>query len=1292
MHILYTSKYQNNLYGNDELSEETHHNKRQPLPQKLIAKDEMWDIINPARAQTIAARKQKSEILTPSQKEAFILPQITSATVRGHPAEKEETKDLLESAEQQSSYNTRTPKKDWDPTTSNRIRELEILVFDTRGQLEKKLRQLMEEFPSKLQRELTAIQNRDQGMWKSIESKTAGLYESLAIVKDSYKSLSSSLNEKLNTLQRKSDEAELRLISLEKSLERTSNANSAKKPVTPIEAANEKLATVQFQMELSSLKEQLQEDRRKRDGQIDELFRNLSEMDNKWRSQINSLSQNLQRLNETPKTPEHVPQPPAKFSKGELEYMGSQIYTLDKKVNEEMAKRIKMEEDLLKYLDEKVLSVKEKMKQEEKGSLEREKKMLGNIQEGLVTINDILKGTNEENALKLTKVETELTHHLESLTQHVESTTKALGSDLGRQGEDLKSLSQKLAELEETSTLNLQNVSSSLQEEIARLGSKVAESHKALIERQEDVFSELHRQEKLLSATKDELLTELAVTNKSTSHEFSLLKEKLEAAHKYIRERTVMLKFELDEAKKELDSRCALNEKTTAGDVRDLDKRISKKVDDFTIFIDDTLRSHTTKTNEALTKQTQTIEANKKSLDEHIKQQANSIKALSRAFTEKEAAERKEAVDELGLRFAKKLSQMESDTNNKILNMEVEVRNYAERKVKMMEEEIMLDVQPKLVMEKIVTALENEERKQQMEFLWDTLNHHMEKYSREMQEVCESFVKVNENLKKEITTRASAVNGLKEDIEVKDVVNRILDAVADEENKNNLEENSNLIREELKNESDKLTERINELEVEVKDEVMWSTVGRIATDAAINAVEYEIGEMKVKSAINEKETQNKIEELEAEISEEVANSLGNKIASDAALNAMEYELLELKGQTDQNMKELNTRIQEESVKLTDEIKKVNAEIEDEVCKSIGNQTATQAALNALECEMQRTNEQSKKETESKIKEEAEKLTNWLQEINLEVKDEVAKSTGYQIAVEASLSSIESRLVSTQRAVQEIDSDINNAINKTKEEIVGIIHNVTDSLNQSVSATTAEQIANKVAMDNIERRMDSEVEGMRAKVVLVHTEVINMLNSKTAQINELAQAQENKLNELSGKLNETTKLVEDVGKQGEEIKDQLAAEISNLAKGQDEKSVALEKKLEESHNSVVKVLDDVSGLQEQMNQKIETTLEKVDALEKIEPKLVQVVEDSRKLKEETMQKLQEVLGTMNNEVESVNKRIEIDLSQARIDIEKKTEGNLKALESRIKALEVDNHKEPQSLSLTIIITCWLQLMI
>ena len=674
----------------------------------------MWDLISPGRSLPEIIPRNKSEY----NKRQRILPPLDINECKEH--------DILKFANKSMEV----------VNSSGSIRELEVLVFDIKEKLETKMKVFMDEFAGKLKRELLTIQNRDESMWKDIELKTNNLSESIDISKESYNGVISALTGRINALCRKSDEAELKLTSLEKSIEQIATTRNPLPSLNLEEKVNERL-----QDELNALKGAFQDEKKRTQDQIDELFRGVAEIESQSHSRFNTISQSLQRI------PKALPIEPIRSIKSpnreDRKYIESRLTILERQLQEETNKRIKLEDAIIKYLDDKVLTVKTKIQQEEKGTLEREKKLIGNIQEGLVTVNHMLRDVNEHNTLKLNKVETEIENNIHILGQLLEAKIKVLEASIVQQKEEMKVTNRKLIKVEETAAKNLEEVSKVLSEDLGKIDDKLIESYKILNKEQEKLLLDLKAQKQEMTKTNEELMQSITSIKDKLEVETKSSREKLEEQSKLIEGIKLMLKFDLEEAKKRLYLRLSLHEKSNKDALADLDKRLFNKIDGFTIYIDEKVCNHSKKVNEALSEQVETIEKNKKLLDQHIIQQANTIKSLSRAFTEKEAAERKDAIDELANKVTKKFIVMEKEMNSKILKVEIEAKHYTELKVEDMKQEIVSDIESKLVIEKILATLDSEEKTNQILIL----NNKIEENEKRILELNERIVNLKDDIK-----------------------------------------------------------------------------------------------------------------------------------------------------------------------------------------------------------------------------------------------------------------------------------------------------------------------------------------------------------------------------------------------------------------------------------------------------------------------------------------------------------------------------------------------------------------
>jgi hypothetical protein len=67
---------------------------------------------------------------------------------------------------------------------SSKVRDLELTILDLRASLDRKVTQLSEELPGRLQREVKNLEGRDSHMWRESLAKQATLMETVTRMRD----------------------------------------------------------------------------------------------------------------------------------------------------------------------------------------------------------------------------------------------------------------------------------------------------------------------------------------------------------------------------------------------------------------------------------------------------------------------------------------------------------------------------------------------------------------------------------------------------------------------------------------------------------------------------------------------------------------------------------------------------------------------------------------------------------------------------------------------------------------------------------------------------------------------------------------------------------------------------------------------------------------------------------------------------------------------------------------------------------------------------------------------------
>ena len=153
---------------------------------------------------------------------------------------------------------------------------------------------------------------------------------------------------------------------------------------------------------------------------------------------------------------------------GEVEYLKNYIRTVERKLEDESAFRLKNEDDLRNWFEQKVASIHQKLKNEEKMSLDREKKIMEQLQESLVTINEIINGTKEQNLISISRSQTLLNDNMSNLTETIEAVKDSLTSRMDEVEREIAENRNKLNDVQVSTYKHAQTVNDTLDKEINR--------------------------------------------------------------------------------------------------------------------------------------------------------------------------------------------------------------------------------------------------------------------------------------------------------------------------------------------------------------------------------------------------------------------------------------------------------------------------------------------------------------------------------------------------------------------------------------------------------------------------------------------------------------------------------------------------------------------------------------------------------------------------------------------------------------------------------------------------------
>ena len=289
---------------------------------------------------------------------------------------------------------------------TSKVRQLEVAIMDVKSATERRVQGLADELPSRMQREVRALEQKDGQLHKDHQSSIAGLQDMAAKLRQTQLQLAQESSERHQGAQLQANETRFKIDSIVKQLQvleqsryATLGSGLGEGAGTPGPGGNQ----ASIEGSVASVKDSVHLERQKRDGQFEELTRQSVEL----QALVHGVKNEL-----LGKIKEHRDEYLAVYSQSEEERQRMEkirldksdsdaentkriLATFDKKIEAEADIRTRNEEDLRKYIEAKFQNLQEQMKSDEKLALEREQRMMSQVQEGLVTMNDIIKGTKE---------------------------------------------------------------------------------------------------------------------------------------------------------------------------------------------------------------------------------------------------------------------------------------------------------------------------------------------------------------------------------------------------------------------------------------------------------------------------------------------------------------------------------------------------------------------------------------------------------------------------------------------------------------------------------------------------------------------------------------------------------------------------------------------------------------------------------------------------------------------------------------------------------------------------------
>lgn len=390
----------------------------------------------------------------------------------------------------------------------DKVREMEVNMIDIKAGFERKLNQLLEEIPNRLTRELKAIEERDNYQWKDTKNKIGSQERLVGTLKNSLDKTVSTLVQKVDSLHNQVESNKFKINNLgnliDNKLETMTLISKKRDSDKPVGASAE------LETDIRHLKELLNSERQKREQDQEEFQKQFYHMQQKMHNQEKEI---LDRLKEHRNYQLELfkagEEERSKLSllkndkdDGNLEYLKNYIRTVERKLEDESAFRLKNEDDLREWFEQKVSSIHQKLKNEEKMSLDREKKIMEQLQESLVTIDEIITGTKEQNLISISKSQVLLNDNMSNLTETIEAVKDSLTGRMNEIEQEIADNRGKLNDIQVSTYKHAQTVNDTLDKEIGRFEKIIGAFEKLLNNQANELRESINQNDEKVSKWK----------------------------------------------------------------------------------------------------------------------------------------------------------------------------------------------------------------------------------------------------------------------------------------------------------------------------------------------------------------------------------------------------------------------------------------------------------------------------------------------------------------------------------------------------------------------------------------------------------------------------------------------------------------------------------------------------------------------------------------------------------------------------------------------------------------------
>lgn len=379
-----------------------------------------------------------------------------------------------------------------------RMRDLENKFLDFKSNFEKRVLIMLEENPQKYLRHLKVMEDKDSALWKDSYQKQNKMEEDLRSMRDIYQKQNEAFFNKILGLEAQIQDCQYKIKSnpIPELNETNIFAIDSKEYNGNMVVYDKKAAAYNLnstgsntmEIEFKLLKEGFFQEQNRRDTlyqDVMNLYKDLNSMVHKHEHEIiqkfkqqkeeisletNASKDQLKKI-ETFKTDSF---------NNETSIVKNMINSLEKRIQEEIDRRMVLEYEIKRLVDDKMGGFKDENVRNEKNFLENEQKYMKQIQESFTSLSQIIKSNKDQ---------------LEADMASTQTMTN----------ENFKTLSKTMDFLRETMTGKLIIVDTAIKEQSMTLNGVVTDNNKKIEDFHKGITKELERNEKVIGVFEMEL-------------------------------------------------------------------------------------------------------------------------------------------------------------------------------------------------------------------------------------------------------------------------------------------------------------------------------------------------------------------------------------------------------------------------------------------------------------------------------------------------------------------------------------------------------------------------------------------------------------------------------------------------------------------------------------------------------------------------------------------------------------------------------------------------------------------